>query len=123
MDEYDKKQLECILTDNEVFVYVVWHHEYYDYTKGCSRSEPTDCYYDKETADLYAMEENIRFINNNCTNKDLISILGESTSLQEQLQFIEDNFDEIYGIPQFGCESCYEIWRVKKLPILTYRKF
>ncbi len=113
-----KKQLEEILIHNEVLVYVVWKHEYYDdYKRGYSHSEPIECCYEKEYAYESAMRDNINYITNHCDNKNILEELKNIKCPIEQLRFIEDNFEDIYGKPEFTCEPSQTIWKVRELSI------
>ncbi len=112
------KQLEEILINNEVFVYIVWKHEYYDdYKRGYSHSEPIECCYEKEYAYRSAMDENMKYITSNCNNDNIIKQIKKIGCPIQQLKFIEANFEEIYGLPEFSCEPSHEIYKVKELTI------
>lgn len=112
-----REQLEEILVENDVWVWVVWCHEYYDdYKNGYSYSRPIECCYNKYEAYRTAMEYNLKYIKVNCS-LEAFDKISKIESHEEQLKFIEYNFDEIYGAPEFTCEPCHTIWKVIELPI------
>ena len=107
----------------ETPLYVVYYISHYDdYKRAESNGDIKKIFIDKNEAYKYAFIKNLEYINDNFTDiDDSINdyLTNDELSYEDRHNFFLENFDEIFGDPEYTSQPTHVIYKVKPLKIDT----
>lgn len=105
----------------ETTLYVVYYISHYDdYKRAESEGDVEKIFIDKNKAYTYAFIKNLEYINDNFTDIDdsiNVYLTNDKLSYEDKYNFFLENFDEIFGDPEYTMQPTHVIYKVKHLKI------